>query len=158
MVFLSSEQLNLIWSGSLVSWILDSNLQQDSGFLVLDSGFQSPGSGFQRQKIPGFRNPDSLTWGEMGKTAFGGPKNKATSTNDIDTTQGTPFLIYFLSVFMFIKELAFIINQSCCFSDPGGRSPYAPFPTGRRNALNLLKIVKLTQNVRAKNNIIDTNN
>ena len=43
MVFLSSEQLNLIWSGSLVSWILDSNLQQDSGFLVLDSGFQSPG-------------------------------------------------------------------------------------------------------------------
>ena len=43
MVFLSSEQLNLIWSGSLVSWIPDSNLQQDSGFLVLDSGFQSPG-------------------------------------------------------------------------------------------------------------------
>ena len=43
MVFLSSEQLNPIWSGSLVSWILDSNLQQDSGFLVLDSGFQSPG-------------------------------------------------------------------------------------------------------------------
>ena len=43
MVFLSSEQLNPIWSESLVSWILDSNLQQDSGFLVLDSGFQSPG-------------------------------------------------------------------------------------------------------------------
>ena len=43
MVFLTSEQLNLIWSGSLVSWIPDSNLQQDSGFLVLDSGFQSPG-------------------------------------------------------------------------------------------------------------------
>ena len=32
------------------------------------------------------------------------------STNDMDTIQGTPFLIYFLSVFMFIKELAFIIN------------------------------------------------
>ena len=43
MVFLSSKQLNLMWSGSLVSWIPDSNLQQDSGFLVLDSGFQSPG-------------------------------------------------------------------------------------------------------------------
>ena len=43
MVFLSSEQLNPIRSGSLVSWILDSNLQQDSGSLVLDSGFQSPG-------------------------------------------------------------------------------------------------------------------
>ena len=32
------------------------------------------------------------------------------STNDIDTTRGTPFLIYFLTVFIFIKELAFIIN------------------------------------------------
>ena len=41
------------------------------------------------------------------------------STNDIDTTQGTPFLIYFLTVFMFIKELAFIINSSCCFSEGG---------------------------------------
>ena len=41
----------------------------------------------------------------------------------LDTTQGTLFLIYFLTVFMFIKELAFIVNQSCCFSDPGGRSP-----------------------------------
>ena len=56
-VFLSSEQLNLIWSESLVSWIPDSKLQQDSGFLVLDSGFH-------KQNIPGFRNPDSLTWGD----------------------------------------------------------------------------------------------
>ena len=53
MVFLSSEQVNLIGSGSLFSCIPDSNLQQDSGFLVLYSGFQSPG----------FRNPDSLTQG-----------------------------------------------------------------------------------------------
>ena len=29
-----------------------------------------------------------------------------------------------------------------------------PFPTGRQNALNLLKIVKLTQNVRTKSNIV----
>ena len=51
MVFLLSEQLNPIWSGSLVSWILDSNLWLDSGFLVLDSGFQSPGF-----RIPQARN------------------------------------------------------------------------------------------------------
>ena len=42
------------------------------------------------------------------------------STNDIDTTLSTPFLIYFLIYFMFIKELTFIINSSYCFSDPGG--------------------------------------
>ena len=34
----------------------------------------------------------------------------------------------------------------------------APFPTGRQNALNLLKIVKLTQNVRTNSNIVKTNN
>ena len=51
MVFLSSEWLNPMWSGS---------------FGNLDSGFQSlVDSGFQKQKIPGFRNPDSLTWGNF---------------------------------------------------------------------------------------------
>ena len=51
---------------------------------------------------------------KWGKTAFG-EANKAKqqmSINYIDTTQGTPFLIYFLTVFMFIKELALIINLS----------------------------------------------
>ena len=83
MVFLSSEQLNLIWSGSLVSWIPDSNLQQDSGFLVLDSGFQSPGfripeaknswipeSGFpyMGREIPSLPFPINLN---LAKCAFG---------------------------------------------------------------------------------------
>ena len=48
MVFLSSE-VSLIWSGSLVSWIPDSKARD---------------SGFHKQKIPGFRIPDSLTWGD----------------------------------------------------------------------------------------------
>ena len=55
-------------------WILDSNLLDsgfhtkavDSGFqTIADSGFQSLDSGFQQQKFPGFRIPDSLTWGEL---------------------------------------------------------------------------------------------
>ena len=48
-------------------------------------------------------------------------------------------------------------NSSCCVSDPGGRSPpppNAPFPTGRQNALHFSEIVKLTQNVRTKSNIV----
>ena len=54
---LKCEQLNPIWSGSLVSWILDSNLQQDSGFLVLDSGFQS--RGFRIPEAKNSRIPES---------------------------------------------------------------------------------------------------
>ena len=50
MVFLTSEQLNFIWRGSLVSWIPDSNLKQDSAFSVLDSGFQSTGFRIPRAK------------------------------------------------------------------------------------------------------------
>ena len=57
MVFLSSEQLNLIWSGSLVSWIPDSQCW------ILDSKAQD--SGFHKHKIRGFRNSDSLTCGDI---------------------------------------------------------------------------------------------
>ena len=60
---------------------------------------------------------------------------------------------------MFIKELAFIIRTSPVASGPRGKVAHnAPFPTGRQNALNLLKNVKLTQNVRTKSNIIKTSN
>ena len=38
-------------------WIPDSKT-------IVDSGFQSLDSGFQQQKLAGFRIPDSLTWGE----------------------------------------------------------------------------------------------
>ena len=34
---------------------------------MLDSGFQSPGFRIPRAKIRGFRNPDSLTWGDFKK-------------------------------------------------------------------------------------------
>ena len=46
---------------------------------------------------------------KMGKNCFSRTKQQR-STNDIDTTQGTPFLIYFLTVFMLVKELAFGTN------------------------------------------------
>ena len=44
----------------------------DSAFFELYSGFPTPtkkkkhflDSGFQKQKFPGLRNPDSVTWGE----------------------------------------------------------------------------------------------
>ena len=39
---------------------------------------------------------------KWGKTAFGESNYKS--------QEGLPYLIYFLTVFMFIKELAFIIN------------------------------------------------
>ena len=59
----------------------------------------------------------------MGKNCVWRTKQQR-STNDIDTSQGTTtFLIYFLTVFMFIKELAFIINSSCCFSDSVDQEP-----------------------------------
>ena len=35
---------------------------------ILDSKTQD--SGFYRQKFPGFRNPDSLTWGEKNVTVI----------------------------------------------------------------------------------------
>ena len=60
------------------SWEMDSRLQStvDSGFLELYSFFQNPGfpipqtrilldSGFHKQNFLGFRNPDSLGWGEI---------------------------------------------------------------------------------------------
>ena len=37
----------------------------DSGFLKLNSGFQSPGFRIFQVKYPGFRNMDYLTWQEM---------------------------------------------------------------------------------------------
>jgi len=54
-------------SGFFVSeiWIPDSNRKRDSGFLKLSSGFQSPGFWMPQAKISGgFRNTDSLSWGE----------------------------------------------------------------------------------------------
>ena len=54
---------------------LDCNCRWDSGFLELYSGFQSPGFGIQKQIFPdsgshkqnilGFRNPDSVTSGDL---------------------------------------------------------------------------------------------
>ena len=40
------------------TWILDCNRKWDSEFLERYSGLS-------KQKFPGFRNPDSLTWGEV---------------------------------------------------------------------------------------------
>ena len=59
-----------------VTWILDSNLWWDSGFLELYTGVQSPGfqipraifspdSVFHAKNFPGFWNPDFLTWGDF---------------------------------------------------------------------------------------------
>ena len=58
-------QFNLEWIFSK----LDSGFQSLVGFRILSAGFRIPkprilDSGFQKQKIPGFRNPDSLPWGE----------------------------------------------------------------------------------------------
>ena len=75
----SRESMKVPDSGSRppTFWILDSgfhtivdsgfNTIVDSGFqTIVDSGFQSLDSGFQQQKLAGFRIPDSLTWGENG--------------------------------------------------------------------------------------------
>ena len=40
----------------------------DSGFLQLHSGFHTKNllhSGFNKKEFPGFRDPDSLTWGDL---------------------------------------------------------------------------------------------
>ena len=61
------------------TWILDSNLYWDSGFLELYTGFRSPGfkipqaiffpdSVFHAKNFPGFWNPDFLTWGDFNIT------------------------------------------------------------------------------------------
>ena len=47
-------QFNLEWTISN----LDSGFQSLVGFRILSAGFRIP-----EAKIPGFRNPDSLTWG-----------------------------------------------------------------------------------------------
>ena len=54
-------------SGFLVNltWISDLISLWDSGFLKLNSGFQSPGFRIFQAKYPGFRNMDYLTWHEM---------------------------------------------------------------------------------------------
>ena len=59
-------QFNLEWILSK----LDSGFQSLVGFRILGAGFRIPDSkaqdsGFHEQKIPGFRNPDSLTWGDL---------------------------------------------------------------------------------------------
>ena len=46
------------------NWILDSNLQWDSRFIELHSGFQGPGFRIPQQKVPRFWNSNSLTWGD----------------------------------------------------------------------------------------------
>ena len=53
-------QFNLEWTFSK----LDSGFQSLAGFRILSAGFRISKP---FQKIPGFRNPDFLTWGDMYK-------------------------------------------------------------------------------------------
>ena len=46
------------------TWILDSNLKWDSGFLVLYPDSKAQDSGIHEYTFPGFQNPDSLTCGD----------------------------------------------------------------------------------------------
>ena len=58
-------QSDLEWIFSKVGfWIPIFSRIPDSLCWIPDSKAQD--SGFHKQKIPGFRNPDSLTWGETG--------------------------------------------------------------------------------------------
>ena len=47
-----------------ITWILDSNRQQDSKFLQLNSGFQSMVFRIPQQKFRGFWDPNTLTMNE----------------------------------------------------------------------------------------------
>ena len=56
-----------VLDSSLSEWNLDSGFQSLVGFQILCelySGFQSQGFRNPRANFPGFRNTDSLTWGE----------------------------------------------------------------------------------------------
>ena len=63
-----------VLDSSLFQWNMDSRFHSLVGYLssildskALDSGFhmQVPDSGSYKQKYSRFRNPDSLTWGEV---------------------------------------------------------------------------------------------
>ena len=92
------------------------------------------------------------------ETAFGEPNNKA-----VDKWYRRHPKHSFLNLFfdLFYLHLRACIHYKLVLLLQWPRwkvALNALFPTGRQNALNPLKIVKLTQNVRTKSNIIETNN
>ena len=80
-------------------------------------------------------------------------------TKDIDTTLSTPFVNLYFDLFYVHLRACIHYKPVLLLQWPRWKVTLnALFPTGRQNALNPLKIVKLTQNVRTKSNIIETNN
>ena len=57
------------WIPNLCQCNLDSRFPAFTGFRVLEQTVPHC-SAFQKQKIPGFRNPDYLTWAEMWSLTF----------------------------------------------------------------------------------------
>ena len=69
---------SIYWIPDLFQWNLDSGFELLVGFRIPTPVFRIPrpripdstsknfqDSGFQMQKVPGFWNPDSFTWGEI---------------------------------------------------------------------------------------------
>ena len=102
------------------------------------------------------KNPLLRGWkllkSKWGNTAFGEPSNKGQQM--ISTPQKVLlFQFIFYQCLCSLKSLLVLLPQWL----RGKVALNEPFPTGGQNALNLLKIAKLTQNVRTKSNI-ETNN